>query len=35
MLPDALIRVDSIPKLGSGKKDLTKAKELALSLTAS
>ena len=35
MLPDTIIRIDNMPKLGSGKKDLTKAKELALSLTAS
>jgi acyl-[acyl-carrier-protein]-phospholipid O-acyltransferase/long-chain-fatty-acid--[acyl-carrier-protein] ligase len=32
MLPDSIIRVDNIPKLGSGKKDLAKAKEVALSL---
>jgi len=32
MLPDSIIRVDNMPKLGSGKKNLAKAKELALSL---
>jgi len=31
MLPDALIIVDSIPKLGGGKTDFFQAKELALS----
>jgi acyl-[acyl-carrier-protein]-phospholipid O-acyltransferase/long-chain-fatty-acid--[acyl-carrier-protein] ligase len=35
MVPDTIVRIDNMPKLGSGKKDLTKAKELALSLTAS
>jgi acyl-[acyl-carrier-protein]-phospholipid O-acyltransferase / long-chain-fatty-acid--[acyl-carrier-protein] ligase len=35
MLPDTIFRIDDMPKLGSAKKDLTKAKELALSLTAS
>jgi acyl-[acyl-carrier-protein]-phospholipid O-acyltransferase/long-chain-fatty-acid--[acyl-carrier-protein] ligase len=34
MLPDTIVRIDNMPKLGSGKKDLTRAKELALSLTA-
>ena len=32
MLPDTIAKVDSIPKLGSGKTDFTKTKELALSL---
>jgi len=31
LLPDAYIGVDAIPKLGSGKKDLSKAKAIALS----
>jgi len=35
MLPDTIFRIDVMPKLGTGKKDLTKAKELAISLTAS
>jgi acyl-[acyl-carrier-protein]-phospholipid O-acyltransferase/long-chain-fatty-acid--[acyl-carrier-protein] ligase len=34
MLPDAIVRIDAMPKLGSGKRDLTRAKELALTLTA-
>jgi acyl-[acyl-carrier-protein]-phospholipid O-acyltransferase/long-chain-fatty-acid--[acyl-carrier-protein] ligase len=32
MQPDAIIRIDAMPKLGTGKKDLTKVKDLARSL---
>jgi len=32
MLPDVIINVDSIPRLGSGKTDFSQVKELALSL---
>ena len=33
MIPNEILSVDDIPKLGSGKKDFKGAKNLALTLT--